>query len=117
MMLLNSQLCTATNLIIPLKRIFCCQYPRDLCHTSNSFPGLIDERANVECLGFGFIRSIDMTRHEIHVIIPDRSIPKTMINALIKGYDDCPDEFYFMSIDRWRGYMPPYVTGIFNSTM
>ncbi|CAF3243576.1 unnamed protein product, partial [Rotaria sp. Silwood2] len=88
-----------------------------LCHTSNSFPGLIDERANVECLGFGFIRSIDMTRHEIHVIIPDRSIPKTMINALIKGYDDCPDEFYFMSIDRWRGYMPPYVTGIFNSTM
>jgi hypothetical protein len=48
----------------------------------------------------GFIRSIDMYRREIHLIIPDRSLPKTLINALIKGYDDCPDEFYFMSIDR-----------------
>jgi hypothetical protein len=48
----------------------------------------------------GFIRSIDMCRREIHLIIPDRSLPKTLINALIKGYDDCPDEFYFMSIDR-----------------
>jgi hypothetical protein len=48
----------------------------------------------------GFIRSIDMTRREIHVIIPDRTLPKTMINALIKGHDDCPDEFYLMSIDR-----------------
>ncbi|CAF1249619.1 unnamed protein product [Rotaria sordida] len=95
-----------------------CRIKHDmLYHTSSSFPALIDERANVECLGFGFIRSIDMIHHEIHVIIPDRSIPKTMINALIKGYDDCPDEFYLMSIDRWRGYMPPYVTGIFNSTM
>ncbi|CAF4980769.1 unnamed protein product, partial [Rotaria sp. Silwood1] len=87
-----------------------------LYHTSSSFPALIDEHANVECLGFGFIRSIDMIRREIHVIIPDRSISKTMINSLIKGYDDCPDEFYFMSIDRWRGYMPPYVTGIFNNS-
>ena len=41
-----------------------------------------------------------MTRREIHVIIPDRNLPKTMINALIKGQDDCPDEFYLMSIDR-----------------
>jgi len=41
-----------------------------------------------------------MYRREIHLIIPDRSLPKTLINALIKGYDDCPDEFYFMSIDR-----------------
>jgi hypothetical protein len=41
-----------------------------------------------------------MTRREIHVIIPDHTLPKTMINALIKGQDDCPDEFYFMSIDR-----------------
>lgn len=48
----------------------------------------------------GFIRSIDMQRREIHVIIPDRNLPKTQINALIKGYDDCPDEFYFMSSDR-----------------
>ncbi len=48
----------------------------------------------------GFIRSIDMIRREIHVIIPDRNLPKTMINALIKGHDDCPDEFYLMSIDR-----------------
>jgi hypothetical protein len=48
----------------------------------------------------GLIRSIDMIRREIHVIIPDRSLPKSMINALVKGYDDCPDEFYFMSIDR-----------------
>ncbi|CAF4463595.1 unnamed protein product [Rotaria socialis] len=93
-----------------------CRVKHDMLYfASNAFPALIDERANVECLGFGFIRSIDMTRHEIHVIIPDRSISKTMINALVKGYDDCPDEFYFMSIDRWRGHMPPYVTGIFNS--
>jgi hypothetical protein len=41
-----------------------------------------------------------MKRREIHVIIPDRSLSKSMINALVKGYDDCPDEFYFMSIDR-----------------
>lgn len=41
-----------------------------------------------------------MIRREIHVIIPDRNITKTMINAFIKGHDDCPDEFYFMSIDR-----------------
>jgi len=95
-----------------------CRVKHDMLYqTSSSFPSLIDERANVECLGFGFIRSIDMTRREIHVIIPDRNLPKTMINALIKGQDDCPDEFYLMSIDRWRGYMPPYVTGVFNSTM
>jgi hypothetical protein len=48
----------------------------------------------------GFIRSIDMVRREIHVIIPDQTLPKIMINALIKGHDDCPDEFYLMSIDR-----------------
>jgi hypothetical protein len=36
-----------------------------------------------------------MKRREIHVIIPDRSLSKSMINALVKGYDDCPDEFYF----------------------
>jgi len=36
------------------------------------------------------------------VIIPDRSISKGQINALIKGHDDCPEEFYFMSIDRVR---------------
>jgi len=89
-----------------------------LYQPSNLFPSLIDERANVECLGFGqifsfifiinwklffllgFVRSIDMTRREIHVIIPDCNLPKTMINALIKGHDDCPDEFYLMSIDR-----------------
>jgi hypothetical protein len=41
-----------------------------------------------------------MARREIHLIIPDRTLPKTMINALIKGQDDCPDEFYLMSIDR-----------------
>jgi hypothetical protein len=51
-------------------------------------------------LFLGFIRSIDMIRREIHVIIPDQTLPKTMINALVKGHDDCPDEFYFMSIDR-----------------
>ena len=48
----------------------------------------------------GFIRSIDMVRREIHVIIPDRTLPKTMINALVKGHDDCPEEFYLMSIER-----------------
>ena len=41
-----------------------------------------------------------MIHGEIHVIIPDINLPKTMINALIKGYDECPDEFYFMSLDR-----------------
>jgi hypothetical protein len=41
-----------------------------------------------------------MVRREIHVIIPDQTLPKIMINALIKGHDDCPDEFYLMSIDR-----------------
>lgn len=50
----------------------------------------------------GLVRSIDMTRREIRVIIPDRSISKGQINALIKGHDDCPEEFYFMSIDRVR---------------
>ncbi|CAF1565263.1 unnamed protein product, partial [Adineta steineri] len=88
-----------------------------LYHTTSSYPALVDERANVECVGFGLIRSIDMNRRQIHVLIPDNSLPKTMINALIKGYDDCPDEFYFMSIDRWRGRMPPYVTGIINSNI
>lgn len=48
----------------------------------------------------GLIRAIDMNRRQIHVIIPDQSIEKPAINALVKGYDDCPDEFYFMSIDR-----------------
>ncbi|CAF0716919.1 unnamed protein product [Adineta steineri] len=88
-----------------------------LYHTTSSYPALVDERANVECVGFGLIRSIDMNRRQIHVLIPDNSLPKTIINALIKGYDDCPDEFYFMSIDRWRGRMPPYVTGIINSNI
>ncbi|CAF1063425.1 unnamed protein product, partial [Adineta ricciae] len=88
-----------------------------LYHTSHSYPALIDERANLECFGFGFVRSIDMNRREIHVIIPDQTLPKSMVNALVKGLDDCPDEFYFMSIDRWRGQMPPYVTGIINSTV
>ena len=48
-----------------------------------------------------------MTNREIHVIIPDVSISKTMINALIKGYDECPDEFYLMSIDRVKIYYSP----------
>ena len=88
---------------------------------SDQYPSLIDERANVECLGFGrqnfssisvvslvfvllgFVRSINMAPREIHVIIPDRTLPKTAINAVIKGQDDCPDEFYLMSIDRvWK---------------
>ena len=69
---------------------------------SNAYPCLIDQRANVECLGFGFVRSIDMTRREIHLIVPDRTLVKTMINAIIKGNDDCPEEFYLMSIERVR---------------
>ena len=86
---------------------------------SNEFPALIDERASVDCLGFGkmherweerndrsafegFVRSIDMKRGEIHVLIPDGTVAKSQINALIKGNDDCPDEFYFLSIDRVR---------------
>jgi hypothetical protein len=48
----------------------------------------------------GFIRSIDTSRGEFHVVIPDRTISKQMINAFIKGQDDFPDEFYFLSIDR-----------------
>lgn len=43
-----------------------------------------------------------MKRGEIHVIIPDETLSKSQINCLIKGNDDCPDEFYFMSIDRVR---------------
>lgn len=50
----------------------------------------------------GFVRSIDMKRGEIHVVIPDETISRHQINGLIKGNDDCPDEFYFMSIDRVR---------------
>lgn len=43
-----------------------------------------------------------MTRGEIHLIIPDGKICKSQINGLVKGQDDCPEEFYFMSIDRVR---------------
>lgn len=48
----------------------------------------------------GFIRAIDMRQREIHVIIPDGRVSKALINALVKGHDDCPDEFYYMAIDR-----------------
>lgn len=43
-----------------------------------------------------------MTHREIHLIIPDRTLVKTMINAIVKGNDDCPEEFYLMSIERVR---------------
>lgn len=41
-----------------------------------------------------------MNRREIHIILPDRQLLSTTINALVKGQDDCPEEFYYMSIDR-----------------
>ncbi|CAF5123616.1 unnamed protein product, partial [Rotaria sp. Silwood1] len=41
-----------------------------------------------------------MNRREIHVIIPDRSLPKLLIIALVKEYDDFPYEFYFIAIDQ-----------------
>ncbi|CAF0754535.1 unnamed protein product [Didymodactylos carnosus] len=101
--------------VINASMIALCQVKQDMLYRSaDNMPALIAEEANLELIGFGFIRGIDMEKREIHIITPEHSQSnRPRINAIIKGHDDFPDEFYYMGIDRLRGYMPPYVTGTF----